>query len=134
MTSEVSYQGNLRTSGTHLKSDSSIETDAPTDNNGNGLRFSPTDLVATALASCMITVMGIRAHKSKIPFADITATVLKVMGTDPRRITEIQVEVVVGDDWNENQRKLMEQVALNCPVAQSLSPELIQNVRFVYTN
>jgi len=82
----------------------------------------------------MITVMGIRAHKSKIPFADITATVLKVMGTDPRRITEIQVEVVVGDDWNENQRKLMEQVALNCPVAQSLSPELIQNVRFVYTN
>ncbi len=134
MTSEVSYQGNLRTSCTHLKSDSSIETDAPTDNNGNGQRFSPTDLVATALASCMITVMGIRAHQSDIPFADITATVLKVMGTDPRRITEIQVEVAVGDDWNENQRKLMEQVALNCPVAQSLSPELIQNVRFVYTN
>jgi putative redox protein len=132
MTSEVSYQGNLRTVCKHLKSQSSIETDAPTDNNGNGERFSPTDLVATALASCMITVMGIRAQLSGIPFENVKASVQKSMGISPRRITEIKVEIVVQDSWNGKQREIMEQTARGCPVAQSLSPELAQNVSFNY--
>jgi uncharacterized OsmC-like protein len=133
MTSEVSYQGKLRTECTHLKSLSSIETDAPVDNNGNGERFSPTDLVATALASCMITVMGIRAQRSDIPFKNVVASVQKSMATSPRRITEIKVEIAVQDSWSEKQREIMEQVARGCPVAQSLSPELVQNVSFKYT-
>jgi putative redox protein len=133
MTSEVSYQGKLRTVCTHLKSRSSIETDAPVDNNGNGERFSPTDLVATALASCMITVMGIRAQLSGIPFETVSASVQKSMGISPRRITEIKVEIVVHDFWSDKQREIMEQVARGCPVAQSLSPELVQNVSFKYT-
>jgi putative redox protein len=133
MTSEVSYQGKLRTVCTHLKSRSSIETDAPVDNNGNGERFSPTDLVATALASCMITVMGIRAQLSGIPFETVSASVQKSMGISPRRITEIKVEIVVHDSWSDKQREIMEQVARGCPVAQSLSPELVQNVSFKYT-
>jgi uncharacterized OsmC-like protein len=133
MTSEVSYQGKLRTVCTHLKSRSSIETDAPADNNGNGERFSPTDLVATALASCMITVMGIRAQLSGIPFETVRASVQKSMGVSPRRITEIKVEIVVHDSWSDKQRETMEQVARGCPVAQSLSPELVQNVSFKYT-
>ncbi|MFT6111444.1 MAG: putative OsmC-like protein [Bacteroidia bacterium] len=133
MTSEVSYQGKLRTVCTHLKSRSSIETDAPVDNNGNGERFSPTDLVATALASCMITVMGIRAQLSGIPFETVVASVQKSMGISPRRITEIKVEIVVYDSWSDKQREIMEQVARGCPVAQSLSPGLVQNVSFKYT-
>ncbi len=133
MTSEVSYQGKLRTVCTHLKSRSSIETDAPVDNNGNGERFSPTDLIATALASCMITVMGIRAQLSGIPFETVSASVQKSMGISPRRITEIKVEIVVHDSWSDKQREIMEQVASGCPVAQSLSPELVQNVSFKYT-
>jgi putative redox protein len=133
MTSEVSYQGKLRTVCTHLKSRSSIETDAPVDNNGNGERFSPTDLIATALASCMITVMGIRAQLSGIPFETVSASVQKSMGISPRRITEIKVEIVVHDSWSDKQREIMEQVARGCPVAQSLSPELVQNVSFKYT-
>jgi uncharacterized OsmC-like protein len=132
MTSEVSYQGKLRTACTHLKSGISIETDAPTDNNGNGERFSPTDLVATALASCMITVMGIRAELSDIPFQSVKASVMKSMGTSPRRIAEIKVEIVVQDSWNDTQREIMELVARTCPVAHSLSPELVQNVSFTY--
>jgi putative redox protein len=133
MTSEASYQGKLRTVCTHLKSRSSIETDAPVDNNGNGERFSPTDLIATALASCMITVMGIRAQLSGIPFETVSASVQKSMGISPRRITEIKVEIVVHDSWSDKQREIMEQVARGCPVAQSLSPELVQNVSFKYT-
>jgi uncharacterized OsmC-like protein len=133
MISEVSYHGKLRTVCTHLKSKSCIETDAPTDNNGKGERFSPTDLVATALASCMITVMGIRAQLSDIPFETVSASVQKYMGTSPRRITEIKVEIVVQDVWNEKQRDIMEQAARTCPVAQSLSPELAQDVSFKYT-
>jgi putative redox protein len=133
MISEVSYQGNLRTVCKHLKSQSTIETDAPTDNNGNGERFSPTDLVATALASCMITVMGIRAQLSGIPFETVVASVQKSMGISPRRITEIKVEIVVYDSWSDKQREIMEQVARGCPVAQSLSPRLVQNVSFKYT-
>ena len=98
MTSKVLYKGNLRTECIHLKSNSQICTDAPTDNNGKGESFSPTDLVATSLASCMITVMGIKAAQSEIAFSEISASVIKVMGTNPRRIVKIKIDIERGKD------------------------------------
>jgi uncharacterized OsmC-like protein len=133
MTSEVNYKGDLRTQCVHINSRSEIETDAPVDNNGNGARFSPTDLVATALASCMLTVMGIRAHSDGISYTDVTASVIKNMGVSPRRITEIQIEISVSDHWSNEEREIMERVASSCPVAKSLCPKLIQKVSFVYS-
>lgn len=132
MTSKVVYQGNLRTLCTHTKSSNSIETDAPIDNNGKGELFSPTDIVATALAACMITVMGIKAHSSKVPFDNIESEVTKIMGSNPRRISEIVVRFIIGEEWNDKQKTIMENTAQTCPVAQSLSPDLVQTVVFDY--
>jgi putative redox protein len=132
MTSTVKYQNNLRTECTHLASTSTIHTDAPIDNNGKGELFSPTDLVATALASCMITVMGIKAEQTNIQFTQVKALVKKVMANDPRRISMIQVQLEVRDSWSEKERKTMENTAKTCPVAQSLHPDIKQEITFVY--
>ena len=132
MTSTVTYQNNLRTECTHLASTSTIQTDAPIDNNGKGELFSPTDLVATALASCMITVMGIKAEQTNIQFTQVKALVKKVMANDPRRISMIQVQLEVRDSWSEKERKIMENTAKTCPVAQSLHPDIKQEITFVY--
>ena len=132
MTSTVTYQNNLRTECTHLASTSTIYTDAPIDNNGKGELFSPTDLVATALASCMITVMGIKAEQTNIQFTQLNALVKKVMANDPRRISMIQVQLEVRDGWSEKERKIMENTAKTCPVAQSLHPDIKQEITFVY--
>ncbi|MGB0850252.1 MAG: OsmC family protein [Bacteroidia bacterium] len=132
MTSKVRYKGNLRTECEHVKSGSIIYTDAPTDNNGKGELFSPTDLVATALASCMITVMGIKANQSNIAFENVSADVVKVMGSGPRRIIESKVEVVVEENWTEKERTLMEFTGKNCPVAKSLHTDMIQSISFIY--
>ena len=93
--SEVSYLGNLRTAAKHLRSKDTIITDAPTDNNGKGQAFSPTDLVATSLASCVITIIGIYCEKNDIPFQHCEAKIEKVMGDNPRRISEID-ETILG--------------------------------------
>jgi len=132
MTSNVNYKGGLRTVCEHIKSASVIETDAPKDNNGNGERFSPTDLVATALASCMITVMGIKAKESDIAFNTINAKVQKIMSADPRRISEIQVVISVHETWTDKEKNIMENTAKTCPVAKSMHPDLVQNIKFVY--
>ena len=132
MTSNIRYQGNLSTECTHLKSSSSIFTDAPIDNQGKGQAFSPTDLVAAALASCMITVMGIKAADSNIRFALVEASVLKVMSSNPRRITEIKVNVTVAENWTEYEKHILEKTARTCPVAQSLHSEIKQQVIFTY--
>ncbi len=132
MTSNVNYKGGLRTVCEHIKSASVIETDAPIDNNGNGERFSPTDLVATALASCMITVMGIKAKESDIAFNTINAKVQKIMSADPRRISEIQVVISVHETWTDKEKNIMENTAKTCPVAKSMHPDLVQNIKFVY--
>ena len=132
MTSEVVYQANLRTLCTHKKSNFQIETDAPIDNNGKGMRFSPTDMVATALSACMITVMGIKAEQSGIPFSMIHSSVQKIMAANPRRIDAIVVELYIGESWTPEQRKIMEQTAKTCPVARSLSQELRQEIKFIY--
>tara|TARA_B110000879_G_C11181275_1_gene518523 strand:+ start:5659 stop:6060 length:402 start_codon:yes stop_codon:yes gene_type:complete len=132
MTSNIRYKGNLSTECTHLKSSTTIVTDAPTDNKGKGQAFSPTDLVATALASCMITVMGIKAAASDIRFDLVEASVLKVMSSNPRRIAEIKVNITVAENWTEKEKQILEKTARACPVAQSLHPETKQEVVFTY--
>lgn len=133
MTAKVEYLGKLSTRCTHLKSGSSITTDAPTDNNGLGQAFSPTDLVVTALASCMLTVMGIKAAKSDIPFEQIDASVTKVMGNNPRRIVEVNIKINVKENWTVKQKNEMEDTAANCPVTYSLNSDIQQNTTFIYT-
>ena len=128
---ENKYVGELRTESTHLKSSNVIITDAPTDNNGKGNAFSPTDLVASALCSCMTTVMGICANKNQFDLPNSTAHVTKVMSSNPRRISKIIIEI--NFDKNNLSEKNVEKliaVAKGCPVAQSLSSDLIQEVRF----
>lgn len=133
LTSTVNYHGELRTTCTHIRSDSSIITDAPVDNHGKGEAFSPTDLLATSLATCMLTTMGIRAMKENIPFPTASAEVTKIMGANPRRVTGVTVTVnLQGLGFTDEQRKIMEETAINCPVAKSLHPEIRQDVNFVY--
>lgn len=128
---ENKYVGELRTESTHLKSSNVIITDAPTDNNGKGNAFSPTDLVASALCSCMTTVMGICANKNQFDLPNSTAHVTKVMSSHPRRISKIIIEINFDKNnlSEQNVEKLIA-VAKGCPVAQSLSSDLIQQVRF----
>ena len=128
---ENKYMGELRTESTHLKSSNVIITDAPTDNNGKGNAFSPTDLVASALCSCMTTVMGICANKNQFDLPNSTAHVTKVMSSHPRRISKIIIEINFDKNnlSEQNVEKLIA-VAKGCPVAQSLSADLIQEVRF----
>jgi len=132
-TSEVGYKGDLRTECVHLKSGNTIITDAPTDNHGKGEAFSPTDIMSTSLVSCMLTIMGIVAEKNEISFGNAKAEVTKVMGTEPRRVIEIIVQIEMPEEnYSEDQKKLLENAALNCPVAKSIHPEIRQNVSFSY--
>ena len=128
---ENKYVGELRTESTHLKSSNVIITDAPKDNNGKGNAFSPTDLVASALCSCMTTVMGICANKNQFDLPNSTAHITKVMSSHPRRISKIILEINFDNNnlSEQNIEKLIA-VAEGCPVAQSLSSDLIQEVKF----
>ena len=130
---ENKYVGELRTESTHLKSSNVIITDAPTDNNGKGNAFSPTDLVASALCSCMTTVMGICANKNQFDLPNSKAHVTKVMSSHPRRISKIIIEINFDKNnlSEQNVEKLIA-VAKGCPVAQSLSSDLIQEVKFIF--
>ena len=134
MTSKVIYQGELRTSATHLQSGNLIETDAPLDNQGKGARFSPTDLVATALASCMATIMGIAARTHEIEMEGTAFEVEKVMASDPRRIAGIRVDIRFpeGNVYNDKQKAILEHAALTCPVYLSLHPDLVKTVKFYW--
>lgn len=132
MTSKVNYQGQLRTSAVHLQSNSTVITDAPVDNHGKGEAFSPTDLVATALASCLMTIMGIKAESMKIELSGTHATVKKHMSATPRRISKVEIVVYMNQKFESKTRKILEKAALTCPVAQSLHPETEQNIEFVY--
>ena len=130
-TARIEYQGNLRTKSTHLKSGQSIYTDAPIDNNGKGDAFSPTDLVASALCSCMTTVMGICAEKNNFELPESTAYVTKIMESHPRRISKIIIEINFDkNDLSDQQTEKLVAVAKGCPVAQSLNSDLIQEVKF----
>ena len=133
-TSTVKYVGSLRTEAKHLQSGTVIITDAPTDNHGKGEAFSPTDLVATALASCMISVMGIVSMKEGITQTDgAVATVTKVMYADPRRIGEIHVSLVMPkNNFTDKEKKIYENAAYTCPVAKSLHPDIKQQIEFIW--
>lgn len=131
MTSKVIYLGNLRTECEHVKSGDTFITDAPTDNNGKGEAFSPTDTVATALASCMLTVMGIKAAQMEDVHLDgSSAEVTKIMKAEPRRIARVELKlnlVGVADDKN---RKILENTARTCPVLNSLNPDMEKEIIF----
>jgi uncharacterized OsmC-like protein len=132
MTSSVEYLGNLRTTATHLASEKIIITDAPVDNHGKGEAFSPTDLVATALASCLITIMGIKAKNLEVEIDGTKAEVTKVMGTEPRRIVEVKIDVFFPKSFDEKTQKILENAGLTCPIANSLHPDLNQRIRFIW--
>jgi len=131
-TSTIFYPGQLRTVMTHLQSGNEVITDAPTDNHGKGEAFSPTDLVATGLGSCMLTVMGIKADSLGISMDGARVSITKHMGTAPRRIVQIDVAVVLPASIAEEHRSILELVGTTCPVAKSLHPDLIQNITFQY--
>ena len=132
ITSTVQYPGDLRTRAVHLQSGSEILTDAPKDNHGKGEAFSPTDLVATALASCMISIMGIVSRRENITTVDgTTAEVTKVMYADPRRIGEIHIRIQFPTkEFTDKEKKIYEHAAYTCPVAKSLHPDIKQVISF----
>lgn len=128
-TSRISYLGNLRTEATHIKSNNKIITDAPTDNNGKGEAFSPTDLVATALGSCMLTIIGIKAEVSGINLGKVNIDITKKMTSNPRRIDEIIVEINFDENnYNDKEKTIFENAAKTCPVALSLNSEIKQTL------
>ena len=129
----IVYQNNLRTETEHIASGEKIITDAPVDNNGKGEAFSPTDLVATALGSCMITIMAISANKYDIDMSGTNASVKKIMGSDPRRISEISIDINMNKNIEEKDRKRLERSAVTCPVHRSLHPDLEKKIRFIYS-
>lgn len=132
MTSTVIYAGELRTVATHLQSESEIETDAPLDNQGRAQRFSPTDLVATALGSCMTTIMGIKARDMQVNLEGMKIEIEKIMKPDPRRIAGVNLtfhfpkELIVDD----KQRVILERAAHTCPVMYSIHPDIVVHTKF----
>lgn len=136
MTSQIIYQGNLRTVATHLQSRTVIETDAPTDNQGKGERFSPTDMVATALGTCMLTILGIKARDLNINLEGTKVDITKIMAANPRRIGEIKVVIKFSENVqpDEKQRTILERAAMTCPVFESLHPELKKDVEFKWND
>ncbi|MBD1260893.1 OsmC family protein [Maribacter polysiphoniae] len=130
MTSKVTYTGNLRTTCVHLRSGDSFITDAPVDNNGLGQAFSPTDTVATGLASCMLTMMGIKARDMDMDLVDATAEVTKHMAADPRRISKVEVVLSLPSAFSDKHRKILENTARTCPVLYSLHPEIEKVISF----
>lgn len=132
MTSSIVYEGQLRTVATHLRSGNEIETDAPVDNQGKGERFSPSDLVATALGSCMLTIMGMRARDMDVDLTNVKIDVDKIMKQDPRRIGGVNLtfHFPEGFSANEKQRTILEKAAHTCPVIYSIHPDIEVKVQF----
>ena len=136
MTSTVTYVGNLRTVCQHLRSGTSIETDAPVDNKGKGERFSPSDLVATAPGTCMLTIMGMRADEMDVDLTGTKIEVEKIMKQDPRRIGGINLTFHFPEslEVNDRQRTILQRAAETCPVAYSIHPDIALNVNFNWQN
>ncbi|MBS1651540.1 MAG: OsmC family protein [Bacteroidetes bacterium] len=133
-TSSVKYLGNLRTEATHTASNNKIITDAPIDNHGKGEAFSPSDLLATSLANCMLTVMGIKANSDTMtPITGAYAEVTKIMYSEPRRVGEIHIKLTFPkNNFSEKEKKIYENTAHTCPVGKSLHPDLKQVIEFVW--
>lgn len=124
--------GSLRTELTHEPSGTVIRTAAPVDNAGDGSSFSPTDLVGAALGSCMITTMGIFAVREGIPFTGASFSLEKHMRSGPRRVDRLPVTVMMPGGLTDAQKRRLEEIALGCPVFETLRPEIAKEVRFVY--
>jgi putative redox protein len=133
ITSTLKYLGDLRMEAIHLQSGTVINTDAPVDNQGKGEAFSPTDLMATSLGVCMITIMGIAARTHGFSIEGTNAEVTKIMGTDPRRVAEIIVNIYFPkNDYTDKQKHILQVCADTCPVSLSLSKDLKQNVKLIF--
>lgn len=133
MTAQIIYLGDLRTQATHLQSQTIIDTDAPKDNQGKGERFSPTDLVATALGSCMLSIMGIAANTHSMDIVETSVDIEKIMVADPfRRIGEIKVDIHFPSTmtYTDKEKKILERAALTCPVYLSLNENVQKTVTF----
>ena len=130
MTSKVTYLGDLRTTSTHLQSGTEILSDAPLDNNGKGEAFSPTDLVANALGSCMFTIMGIKSREMNINLEGSTASVTKIMQAEPRRISAIEIVFDMNYAPDEKTKIILERAAMTCPVFLSLNTEIDKRITF----
>ena len=132
-TIEITYTGELRTNSVHLKSNNTIITDAPVDNQGKGETFSPTDLLTSSLGSCMLTIMGIRANKLGIDLSGTFISLTKHMSSNPRMVQRIEAVVSFpGIELSNNSKEILENAAKTCPVAESLSKDLVQDISFKY--
>lgn len=129
-TIETVYQGTLRTQAKHVQSGTEILTDAPIDNQGKGEAFSPTDLLAASLGSCMLTIMGITAREHQINIENTTCAITKIMAASPRRVGEIVVDLNFPEKYSAKQQKILERAALTCPVYLSLHPDIKKSVNF----
>ncbi len=133
ITAKTEYIGNLRTEATHLRSGNKIITDAPIDNQGKGEAFSPTDLVVTALGSCMMTIVAIAANSHGFNIDGAQWEITKIMASDPRRISEVIIDITFpANNYTDKEKKIIENSALTCPVAKSLHPDLKQCIHFYY--
>jgi uncharacterized OsmC-like protein len=130
MTSKITYLGDLRTTSVHLQSGTQILSDAPTDNHGKGEAFSPTDLVANALGSCMISIMAIKSKDLNVDLVGSTIEITKVMQAEPRKIAKIIVVLNLPIAVDEKTRIILERVAMNCPVLLSLNADIEKDVTF----
>ncbi|MES2543996.1 MAG: OsmC family protein [Bacteroidota bacterium] len=130
MTSKITYLGDLRTSSIHIQSGSEIISDAPIDNNGKGEAFSPTDTVANALGSCMMTIMGIKARDMQLDIEGSTADVTKIMQAEPRRISVIEIKFNMNAVVDEKTKTILERASMTCPVYLSLNPEIEKKISF----
>ena len=131
-TFEIKYKGDLRTTAIHLDSGSEISTDAPKDNHGLGETFSPTDMVCTALASCILTIMAIAVERDNIDIKGTTAVVKKTMGKNPRRISKIDIDLTFPREYDQKTKTVLERAAYNCPVHHTLSETVEKNISFTY--
>ncbi len=132
-TSQVEYNGQLRTTATHIRSGNTLITDAPVDNHGRGEAFSPTDLLATSLASCMISIMAIAAEGHQFELRRVTADVVKTMSPNPRKVSKVQVDLYFPEgNYSKKQQEILKRAALSCPVSLSLHPDLEQEVNFKF--
>lgn len=129
-TVETIYVGGFRTENIHVQSGTKILTDAPTDNQGKGEAFSPTDLLATSLGTCMLTTMAIKTAKDNIDLDGAKCSITKIMAANPRRVSEIAVKLSFPKEYTEEQKKQLEEIALTCPVYLSLSESLVKTVDF----
>ena len=130
MTSKVTYLGELRTSSVHLQSGTEILSDAPTDNHGKGASFSPTDLLANALGSCMISIMAIKSDDLKLDLIGSTVEITKIMQSEPRKIAKVIVVLNLSVEADQKSKTILERTAMNCPVLLSLNPDIEKEVTF----